>query len=90
MNSLLQFAAETHGEGLPFWEEVWSIVADPAHITAELVWNVVFDVLFVSVLYGIVFKRLMLPRLRRQIHREIDEEHGIEPHDELDHSDHDH
>lgn len=90
MNPFVQLAADAHAEGLGFWDEVWSIVFDPAHITAELTWNIVFDVLFVSVLYGIVFKRLMLPRLRREIHREIDEEHGIEPHDELDHSDHKH
>lgn len=90
MNLLTELAAAAHTEDLPFWEEVWGIVLDPAHIVAELTWNIIFDVLFVSVLYGIVFKRLMLPRLRREIHREIDEEHGIEPHDEIDHTDHKH
>jgi len=90
MNAILQIAVDSHDVGLSYWDEVWSIVLDPAHITAELLWNVVFDVFFVSLLYGIVFKRLMLPRLRREIHREIDEEHGIDPHDPIDHSDHKH
>jgi hypothetical protein len=30
------------------------------------------------VLYGIVFKKVLLPKLRRDIHKEIDIEHGIE------------
>ncbi|MFM6967774.1 MAG: hypothetical protein ACKOWN_02435 [Microbacteriaceae bacterium] len=84
------FAAEIHGEGVPFWDEVWSIVTDPAHIVAELLWNVIFDVLVVTLLYGVLFKKVLLPRIRRDIHRAIDEEHGIEPHDEIDHSGHDH
>ncbi|MEY5017647.1 MAG: hypothetical protein RL431_696, partial [Actinomycetota bacterium] len=39
MNLFLAEAA--HTEGLPFWEEVWSIVSDPAHIIAELSWQLV-------------------------------------------------
>ena len=83
-------SVQAHEAGQPFWDEVWSIVTDPAHIFAELLWNVIFDVIVVSLLYGEIFKRVLLPRLRRDIHRAIDEEHGIDPHDELDHSDHDH
>ncbi|MFM6982256.1 MAG: hypothetical protein ACKOWP_05775 [Microbacteriaceae bacterium] len=80
MNLFLAEAA--HTEGLPFWEEVWSIVSDPAHIIAELSWQLVFDGLFVAFLYGVIVKRVIIPRLRKQIHAELDEEHGIEHHDD--------
>ena len=71
--------------------ETWQDIAfDPNHIIAELIFTVVFDGIVVWLLWGIVFKRMILPKLRRQIHQEIDEEHGIDPHDPLDHSDHDH
>ena len=59
-----------------------SIALDPNHIIAELLFTIVFDGLVVALLWGIVFKRMILPRLRRDIHKEIDEQHGIEPHDD--------
>lgn len=59
-------------------ETWWSIATDPNHIIAELLWTVIFDGLIVWFLYGIVFKKYLLPKLRRDIHAEIDEEHGIE------------
>ena len=63
--------------------ETWmSIALDPNHIIAELLFTIVFDGLVVALLWGIVFKRMILPRLRRDIHKEIDEQHGIEPHDD--------
>jgi hypothetical protein len=58
-------------------ETWWSIAFDPNHIIAELFWTIVFDGVIVALLYNVVFKRYVLPRLRRQIHKEIDEEHGI-------------
>jgi hypothetical protein len=59
-------------------ETWWEIATDPNHIIAELKWTVIFDGLFVWFLYGVVFKRLILPKLRKDIHKEIDEEHGIQ------------
>lgn len=59
-------------------QHAWEIFTDPAHILAELGWTVIQDVLIIGLLYGIVFKRVILPRLRRDIHREIDKEHNIE------------
>jgi hypothetical protein len=58
-------------------ESWWSIAFDPNHIIAELIWTIIFDGLFVWFLYGFVFKKLILPKLRKDIHREIDAEHGI-------------
>lgn len=74
------YAAEGHDAGTSFWDELWSITFDPAHIVSELIWQLVFDGLFVALLYGVVFKRWLLPRIRREIHEDIDEEHGIEHH----------
>jgi hypothetical protein len=62
-------------------ETFWDIALDPNHIMAEIVWNVIFDGVVVAFLYGVVFKKVILPKIRREIHREIDSEHGIEPHD---------
>jgi hypothetical protein len=60
------------------WEHAWEIFTDPAHILAELGWTVIQDVLIIGLLYGVVFKKVILPKLRRDIHKEIDAEHGIE------------
>jgi hypothetical protein len=58
-------------------ETWWSIAFDPNHTIAELFWTIVFDGLVVAVLYNVVFKKFILPKLRRDIHTEIDIEHGI-------------
>lgn len=64
------------------WQDFLSVAFDPAHILAELFFTIVFDGLVLAVLYQIVFKQLILPRLRRDIHRQIDEEHGLGHDDE--------
>ena len=67
-----------HHEETSVLQEAWSIFTDPAHIMAELGWTIIQDLLIIGVLYGIVFKKILLPKLRRDIHKEIDIEHGIE------------
>ncbi len=64
--------------GESVWEHAWEIFTDPSHILAELGWTIIQDVLIIGVLYGLVFKKVILPRLRKDIHKEIDAEHGIE------------
>jgi hypothetical protein len=59
-------------------ETWWEIFSDPNHIIAELLWTIIQDGLFVALLYGVVFKKMILPKLRKDIHREIDKEHGFE------------
>ncbi|CAB5219775.1 hypothetical protein UFOVP221_135 [uncultured Caudovirales phage] len=59
-------------------ETWWEIALDPNHIIAELLWTIVFDGVFVWFFYNIIFKKHILPKLRKDIHAEIDEEHGIE------------
>jgi hypothetical protein len=58
-------------------ETWWDIATDPNHIIAELFWTVIFDGIVIALLYNVVFKKWILPRLRRDIHTEIDQEHGI-------------
>jgi hypothetical protein len=70
-----QHGAETEHD---LWGEAWAIFTDPSHIIAELGWTIIQDVLVIWLFYGIVFKKMILPRLRREIHKEIDEEHNIE------------
>lgn len=59
-------------------ETWWDIFTDRNHIFAELGWTIIQDVIVLWLLYGIVFKKWLLPRLTRRIHEDIDKEHGIE------------
>jgi len=74
----IQLAAE-HGSGTQndLWGEAWLIFTDQSHIIAELGWTIIQDVVIIWLLYGTVFKKIILPRLRKEIHKEIDEEHNI-------------
>lgn len=67
-----------HEHETDFWTEVINITFDPAHIMAELFWAVIFDVIIITLLLNVVFKKYILPKLRKDIHKEIDDEHGIE------------
>lgn len=69
--------AHSHGE-YDFWEGFLALLTDPAHIAFEIFFTLVFDVLVVTVLYGIIVKKIIIPRLRKSIHEEIDREHGVE------------
>lgn len=74
--SSLLLAAHDHGDE-SWWQEFLELLVDPAHILFELVFTLVFDVLVIAVGYNILVKKIIIPRLRKEIHREIDEEHGI-------------
>ena len=79
---LIRMAAEAHSSNAGLWEEAWSIFTDPSHIIAELGWTLIQDVVLIWLLYGTIWKKMILPRLRREIHKEIDEEHNISHDDE--------
>lgn len=76
MNAFLLQAANDHGD-ISVWEESWSIFIDPAHIMAELGWTIIQDVILVWLLYGTLWKKVILPRL----HEKFDKEHAITHHD---------
>lgn len=64
---------EHEHSGTGFWEETWSVFSDPAHIAAELGWTLIQDVLLIWLLYGVVWKKVILPKL----HDKFDKEHNI-------------
>ncbi len=74
---LIQFVTEAGHSSEGLWPEAWAIFSDPSHIIAELGWTLIQDVVLIWLLYGTVWKKIILPRLRREIHKEIDEEHNI-------------
>jgi hypothetical protein len=82
INKLAETGHDHADESMSFWDEVVSITFDPAHIAGEVFWQLVFDVVLVAFLYGVVFKKWLLPKLRKQLHTELDNEHGIEHHDD--------
>lgn len=62
-------------------ETLWDILTDPAHIGAEFISHVIYDVLL-----GL----LALPLFRRYVKREhnkIDAEHGIDDHGRINNTD---
>ena len=59
--------------------ETWiDIVTDPNHIIAEVIINIVFDGLIIALGYGIIVKKVVMPYLRRNIHKYIDTKHNME------------
>ena len=75
------FMAGDH-EAMSVFEEAWSIFTDPAHIMAELGWTIIQDVILVWLLYGTIWKKLILPRL----HEKFDKEHKIVHHEDDQHT----
>ena len=78
---LIHFAADA-ASGDSLLGEAWAIFTDPSHIIAEVAWTIIQDVVIIWLLYGTVWKKMVLPRLRKEIHKEIDEEHNISHDDE--------
>ena len=79
MHTLIQLLFKSHEEGDSgsVWTDAWHIFTSPDHIIAEIGWTIIQDGIVLWLFYGIVWKRVILPRLRKQIHKEIDEEHNI-------------
>jgi hypothetical protein len=74
MNALMALASEIHTE------TAWDIFTNPAHIIAELGWTLIQDVILVWLLYGTLWKKVILPKL----HEKFDKEHKITHHNHKD------
>lgn len=61
-------------------EEYFHILTDPAHALAEITFTLIFDVLIIGLLWGVVFLKVILPRVLRRHHADIDAEHGYVDH----------
>lgn len=69
---------ESHVHAGDFWSEFTALATDPAHLAFEFVFSLVFDFIIVTLLYGILIRKVLIPKLRKSIHEEIDKEHGVE------------
>ena len=80
MFNAVAFFAEGHHEeeGLTFWQDYMSVAFDPAHILAEITFTIFLDFVLLFLVWNIFFKKVILPKMRRDIHREIDIEHGYD------------
>lgn len=59
-----------------YWHDAWRTTTDPAHITAELVFTLVFDGLIGGIIWKLGIKRWLDRRIDRE-HQLLDAEHGI-------------
>ena len=60
-----------------FWGEFLYLVTDPAHIAFEVFYTFVLDILIVFLIWGIIIKKWIIPKLRHDLHKQVDAEHGI-------------
>lgn len=79
INILLELHASDTSSS--FWAEFGEILSSPAHWAFELLFSVLFDIIIISLFYGILIKRVIIPRLKKSLHEEIYKEHGLPQHD---------
>lgn len=80
ITALVNIMAEVHShdhseQGI--LQEAWNLITDPAHAITEIFYSVMFDLLIIPVTI-LAYKKIREPKLRKEIHQEIDKEHGIE------------
>lgn len=75
MKILLELHAHEHAPD--FMTEFSELLSSPAHWAFELLFSVLFDLIVISLVYGIIIKKIIIPRLKKSLHEEIDREHGI-------------
>lgn len=57
-------------------EEYFHIITDPAHGLAEFTYSIFIDLLIFGVLWTTVWTKWLKPKLKREVHSEIDMSHG--------------
>ena len=58
--------------------DAWEIFSDPAHFIAEIGFSLIIDFVIIFLGYQLFIKKLVIPRLRKQIHKELDQELNID------------
>lgn len=71
---MLTTLAEEATNNLPLWKDYLQTQFDPAHLLSETGFTIVFDV----VLGWFAWGKILKPRLMKQVHQEIDKEHGVD------------
>jgi hypothetical protein len=70
--------AHEHGGDGGWFSEYLQLLQDPAHIAFEITISILFDLFIVYLGYQLFIKRVLIPRLRRDLHKELDAEHGVD------------
>jgi len=60
-----------------WFSEYISLLHDPSHWLFEITVQIVIDLLIIYFGYRIIWKKVILPKLRKEIHAEIDQEHNL-------------
>jgi hypothetical protein len=77
-------AVNEAGQHVSLFQDTVGVLTDPAHVIAELVISVVFELLqALAVIW--LWKRIVKPRLTKAVHAEVDAEHGVTHHDDHTH-----
>jgi len=79
---MLPLGEESYHRNESFWTQFLDLLTNPAHLAFELFFTVMFDGIFIALIWGVVIKRYVMPRLRKQIHADIDKEHGVQEHEQ--------
>lgn len=77
-SSISDHAGHSHGSGDgSIWEAAWDLITEPAHAITEVFYSLLFDAILIPITI-LIYKRIREPKLRAEIHKEIDAEHGLE------------
>ena len=74
-----------HEDGT-WWDQYLHLLQNPAHWIFEITVQVVIDLVILYFGYQILWKRVVLPKVRRDIHAEIDRDHDLIHDDDTYHS----
>ena len=64
-------------EGESVWQQAFELITEPAHAITEVFYSLLFDALLIPITI-LIYKKIREPKLRQEIHNEIDKEHGID------------
>ncbi len=67
----------THEHVENVWTDAWGIFTDPGHFIAEVWFTLVIDFVVIFLGYQLLVKKFVIPRLKKQIHAELDTELGV-------------
>lgn len=56
--------------------EYFEIITDPAHGLAEFTYSIFIDLVIFGLLWTTVWTKWLKPKLKREVHNEIDRSHG--------------
>lgn len=82
-SAIVHLHAHEENQEHSWFEEYLYLLQDPAHVMFEITISVIFDFLIIFMGYKLFLKKIVLPKLRREIHKELDDEHHVIHHDHV-------